>query len=99
MNGKALACLCLTRMSYPGQMMSYADRLMLVGMVVALWRWIALPPPRTTSRQHRPHSGLSLTHSTPGDHTPVRPPGHWLRPVISQDAETLYVETLDAETW
>ena len=40
-------------------------------------------PPRTTNRQHRPHSGLSLTHSTPGDRTLVRPPGHWLRLVIS----------------
>ena len=27
---------------------------------------------------------LSLTHSTPGDHTLVRPPGHRLRLVISQ---------------
>ena len=39
--------------------------------------------PRTISRRHRPHSGLSLTHSTPGDHTLVRPPGHWLRPHLS----------------
>jgi hypothetical protein len=39
MNGEALACLCLTQMSYPGQMMSYADRLMSVDMVV---RFVAL---------------------------------------------------------
>ena len=43
----------------------------------------------TTSRRHRPHSGLSLTKSTPGDHTLVRPPGHWLRPVISSVVSTL----------
>ena len=49
-------------------------------VVVGWWRWA---PPRTTNRRHRPHSGLSLTHSTPGDHTLMQPPGHWLRPHLS----------------
>ena len=52
-------------------------------VVCGWWRCVVRGGPRTTSRRHRPHSGLSLTHSTPGDHTLVRPPGHWLRLVIS----------------
>ena len=54
-------------------------------------RWLLRGPPRTTSRRHRPHSGLSLTHSTPGDHTLVRPPGHWLRPHLSRPLGTTSV--------
>ena len=46
-------------------------------------RWRRWAPPRTTSRRYRPEWGLYLTHSTPGDHTLVRPPGHWLRPHLS----------------
>ena len=47
--------------------------------------------PRTTSRRYRPEWGLYLTHSTPGDHTLVRPPGHWLRPHLSRPLGTTSV--------
>ena len=33
-------------------------------------------PPRTSSRRHRLHSCLSLSHSSPGGNIPVRPSSH-----------------------
>ena len=56
MSGKALACLCLTRMSYPGQMMSYADRLILVDMLLRCCWLVALGP----SPNHQPPAQTSL---------------------------------------
>ena len=58
------------------------------GCLCVRWRWA---PPRTTSRRYRPEWGLYLTHSTPGDHTLVRPPGHWLRPHLSRPLGTTSV--------
>ena len=62
-----------------------------VGIKEVVCAWRRWAPPRTTSRRYRPEWGLYLTHSTPGDHTLVRPPGHWLRPHLSRPLGTTSV--------
>ena len=60
-------------------------------VVCEWWRCVVRGGPRTTSRPYRPEWGLYLTHSTPGDHTLMRPPGHWLRPHLSRPLGTTSV--------
>ena len=85
--GKAGACL-----SSPGGLIRgvvhTAPAVDIKRLPVSGRRWA---PPRTTSRRYRPEWGLYLTHSTPGDHTLVRPPGHWLRPHLSRPLGTTSV--------
>jgi hypothetical protein len=89
--GKAGAVPVLTRKAYPRCSSPAPDGGAWVYKRGCLCRGGRWAPPRTTSRRYRPEWGLYLTHSTPGDHTLVRPPGHWLRPHLSRPLGTTSV--------